>query len=73
MKQLACDVGHSSICSAEVKNEFGYTSTPPYVFKACMIILSGIIQAASERLAYCLTAETSVSSAKQHWNSDTVN
>jgi hypothetical protein len=64
VKQLAHEADHSSALSAEVKNEFHYTSSPPYVFKACMIILSGIMQVASGRRAYCLTDGTSVSSAK---------
>jgi len=55
---------HSSAASAEVKDELCYTSSRLYVFKACMVMFSIIIQAALERLAYCFTDEISELSAK---------
>jgi hypothetical protein len=36
VKRQRCEVDHSPPSSAEVRNEWSYTSTPPYIFMACI-------------------------------------
>jgi hypothetical protein len=35
VKQMGCEAHRSPPSSAKVKNEWSYTSTPPYAFMAC--------------------------------------
>jgi hypothetical protein len=35
VKRMRPEADHSSLCSAEVKNEWSYTSTPPYSITSC--------------------------------------
>jgi hypothetical protein len=37
-KQEECKDGHSSPCTAKVKNAWSYTYTPPYVFMAWYLV-----------------------------------